>query len=97
MARTLLESMYLDEGQIARQCGLDPDAWAAAARVLENSGMPRRDPLFGNRRCWPAVRDFLLDRARGKLAERGYSAPAEHSEENLDAFRSQGSRRRAGA
>jgi len=37
--------------------------WDSAVAVLEREGLPKRDPLFGNRRYWPAVEAFLRRRA----------------------------------
>lgn len=48
--------------------------WDGVAQVLERDGLPPRDPLFGNRRYWPAVEAWL--RRRNGLASRlGGSAP----------------------
>lgn len=49
-------------------------AWDGVAAVLERDGLPKRDPLFGNRRYWPGVEAFL--RRRNGLASRvGGSTP----------------------
>lgn len=37
-------------------------AWKSAVAILEGEGLPRRDPLFGNRRYWPAVLAYLQRR-----------------------------------
>lgn len=39
-------------------------AWDGVAAILERDGLPRRDPLFGNRRYWPAVVAYLQRRNR---------------------------------
>lgn len=56
-------SLYLPEHEIARRVGMKTDEWEATAIVLERDGLPQRDPLFGERRYWPAVRAFLDHRA----------------------------------
>jgi len=49
-------------------------AWDGVATVLERDGLPKRDPLFGNRRYWPAVEAFLR-RRNGIASLSGGSAP----------------------
>ncbi|KTS11075.1 hypothetical protein SB2_07510 [Methylobacterium radiotolerans] len=49
-------------------------AWDGVATVLERDGLPKRDPLFGNRRYWPAVEAFLR-RRNGIASPSGGSAP----------------------
>jgi len=56
-------SIYLNDKDIAKQLGVDSAKWESVAVVLERDGLPRRDPLFDERRCWPAVLEFLLRRA----------------------------------
>jgi hypothetical protein len=58
------DALYKTEEEIAALIGLGVDKWRDIAHVLEKSGLPRRDPLFGKRRYWPAVRAFL-DRRYG--------------------------------
>jgi hypothetical protein len=57
------DRLFLTEGEIALKVGVGALDWQAAAYVLEKSGLPRPDPLFGQRRYWPAVRAFLDRRA----------------------------------
>ena len=61
--RAIDERLFLTEGEIALKVGVSALDWQAAAPVLEKSGLPRPDPLFGQRRYWPAVRAFLDRRA----------------------------------
>lgn len=56
-------SIYLNDNDIAERLGVDSVKWESVAVVLERSGLPRRDPLFDEKRCWPAVLEFLLRRA----------------------------------
>jgi hypothetical protein len=57
------DHVFLTETEIAERVGLPALVWQAAATILEKSGLPRRHPLFGQRRYWPAVRAFLDRRA----------------------------------
>lgn len=79
-----IDPIFLPDVEIAKIVGLSAAEWKAAALVLERSGLPRRDPLFKNQRCWPRVRDFLYRRAGGALPDEERSDV--RSMENLDAF-----------
>ncbi|MCW6513144.1 hypothetical protein [Lichenifustis flavocetrariae] len=85
------DPIFLPDAEIAKRVSMSQAQWEATAVVLERSGLPKRDPLFNNQRCWPSVRAFLFRRS-------GHADPtAEASSivENLDAFRTP-RRRRAG-
>jgi hypothetical protein len=56
--------IYMSDKEIAPLVGLTVGEWAATALVLEKHGLPRCDPLFNDRRCWPAVEQYLIERAR---------------------------------
>jgi hypothetical protein len=75
-----LAGLYLTDEQIARRLGQKPAEWKATASVLQktHAGFPRPNPLFGDRRYWPAVVAFL-DRLEG-LAARLPEPPAESLE-----------------
>lgn len=62
------DGLYLTDAEIARRIGQQPAEWQATAALLEKDGLPRPDPLFGDRRYWPAVVAFLD--ARNGLAAR---------------------------
>lgn len=49
-------------------------SWDGVAAVLERDGLPKRDPMFGNRRYWPAVEAFLR-RRNGLASPSGGSTP----------------------
>lgn len=75
--------LYLTEAATARRLGVSDETWRAARAVLERQGLPPRDPIFCNRRFWPAVEAFLLRRyGIGTLP--GLHPP--DGEEDLDAF-----------
>lgn len=59
----MTDTVYKTESEIAPLLGLTEADWAATALVLERSGLPRQDPVFGDRRYWPAVKRFLDQRA----------------------------------
>jgi len=69
--------LYVSDTEIAKQLKMTLEQWLATAQVLERAGFPRRDALFGDRRCWPAVEQFLVARARPSAA--GGSAFTEKS------------------
>lgn len=76
------QGLYLTEAEIARRLGISEDRWRETRRVLEREGLPSRDPLFSNKRFWPAVQTFLMRRY-------GMSGSTVHSpdgEWNLDAL-----------
>lgn len=81
-----VEPLYLTEAEIAARVGVAPADWQHIASTLEKSGLPRASQLFGGKRYWPAVRDFL-DRWEGRRAVSAPSNPARdgvETWENLD-------------
>lgn len=61
-----VERLYLTDAEIADRLMSGDDRvarWKGAAVMLERDGLPRPDPVFGGRRYWPAVRDYLDRRA----------------------------------
>ena len=56
-------SLYMTDGEIAAELGVTAASFVATAATLERDGFPRPDPLFANRRYWPAVRAYLDRRA----------------------------------
>lgn len=57
-------ALFLTEAQIAERIGLATDVFSSALPALAKSGFPAPDPLFQNRRYWPACQAFL-DRRYG--------------------------------
>lgn len=49
----------MTDTHIAELVGMPPADWQVAAIVLERDGLVRPDPLFANKRYWPAVKAFL--------------------------------------
>ena len=59
-----MSEIYLTDREIAKRLGMTLVEWTATATVLERSGLPRRSPLFQDRRHWVAVQDYLYTRER---------------------------------
>ncbi|HZV05539.1 MAG TPA: hypothetical protein VE999_10690 [Gemmataceae bacterium] len=51
--------LFVSDKELFRRLGVGPTTGRVAVRTLESQGFPRKQPLFGNRRYWPAVRHFL--------------------------------------
>ncbi|RAX40752.1 winged helix-turn-helix domain-containing protein [Rhizobium tropici] len=58
------DSLFVTDAQCAERLGLTTEVLATALPALTKAGFPMRDPLFANRRYWPAVRAWL-DRRYG--------------------------------
>lgn len=79
--------LYPSEERIAREIFGDVPAdviksWRETALILERCGMPKKDPLFGGRRYWPAVEAWLKSHNGLSSKARTY---APDGEENWDA------------
>lgn len=57
--------IFLTDKEIAEELGLSFEKWQSVSAILEKKGLPRRDALFEDRRCWPAVLEFFVKRANG--------------------------------
>lgn len=55
--------LFVTDAECAARIGVSTEDFKAIAATLEKSGFPFRDPLFKNRRYWPAVRAHLDRRA----------------------------------
>ncbi|MBB3937895.1 winged helix-turn-helix domain-containing protein [Aureimonas phyllosphaerae] len=55
----MTEKLFLDDREIAMRLGVKPNLFSAIAKTLEKSGFPQPDPLFEDKRYWPACRSFL--------------------------------------
>jgi hypothetical protein len=61
---------YVTDTEIARRLRHAAPQTAAAIRALsQNPRFPRPDPLFNNKRYWPAIVQFLMNRAGALTAE----------------------------
>jgi hypothetical protein len=93
--RPTADPLFLSDAEIAGRIPMAVEDWEAQAPTLERHGLPKRDPVFGDRRCWPAVRDFLYRRAGGKMPGDGpeRSVGTLLQGEVSDGFRSAGRQR----
>lgn len=80
---------FVSDAEIAKRWRVGERTARIAIRQLERrAGFPKRDPLFGNKRYWPAVRAFLASRYRLNMAH-----TAIDGEEKFDAPQDQRSAR----
>jgi hypothetical protein len=57
-------ALFLTDAQVAERIGLTTEAFKEIVPELMRQGFPEPDPLFCNRRYWPACKDFLDNRCR---------------------------------
>jgi len=55
---------YLSERKIAARLNISFARWESNRASFERAGLPRRDPLAGDKRWWPSVKAFF-DRRNG--------------------------------
>ncbi|NRP19908.1 hypothetical protein LPJGGPFB_03166 [Ensifer adhaerens] len=58
------DALFVTEAQCAERLGLSLDQFKMALLAASKSGFPMPDPLFANRRYWPAVKSWC-DRRYG--------------------------------
>ncbi len=58
------DALFVTEAQCADRLGLSLEQFKMALIAATKSGFPMKDPLFADRRYWPAVRAWL-DRRYG--------------------------------
>ncbi|MGY5803370.1 winged helix-turn-helix domain-containing protein [Rhizobium sp. LEGMi12c] len=63
------DTLFVTDAQCADRLGLTTEQFKIALPAASKSGFPTPDPLFANRRYWPAVRAWL-DRRYG-MGENG--------------------------
>lgn len=90
MGRDEADFDFVTDAELIRRLGLPEKVGRVALRELDKASKARRsfpqpDPLFGNRRFWPAVKEWLLDYkgVRRNTADKTTLAPASW-EENFD-------------
>lgn len=75
------EADFLTDLQIAERWGVCDKTARRAIKALEKAGgFPKRDPLFGGKRYWPAIDAFMKRRAGLNIAP----VPTTDGEENWD-------------
>ncbi len=80
MSEPLKEADFLTDLEIAQRWGVCDKTARRAIKALEKAGgFPRKDPLFGGKRYWPAIDAFMKRRAGLIVA----SVPTD-GEENWD-------------
>jgi hypothetical protein len=82
------DPLYLTEGQVAARFEISAAEWKGIAAALEKTGLPMRDPVFGNRRYWPAIMEFL-DRRAGMGKDEAAAATADEDADADEGSRSQ--------
>lgn len=55
----MVSHLFMTDAEIAKEIGQKTDEFKATAVMLERKGFPMPDPLFNNRRYWPAVKAFF--------------------------------------
>lgn len=70
---TKASALFLTEAQLAERMGISTELLKGALPSLQKSGFPAPDPLFQNRRYWPACQAFL-DRRYGLAASSALQA-----------------------
>src|ERR1700676_4714296 len=69
-ASNVREALFVSDAEVYRRLGVGPRTGRIAIMMMEKGGLfPKKDPLFGNKRYWPAVAKAIDDR---------YSATASH-------------------
>jgi hypothetical protein len=71
LARDTRETLYITDAELIRRMGVPEKIARQAISVLDHnprSGFPKKDPLWGKRRYWPAVK-LYLDRHNGLSLE----------------------------
>ncbi|MFZ2157233.1 MAG: winged helix-turn-helix domain-containing protein [Bradyrhizobium sp.] len=54
------DKLYLNDAELIRRLGVPEKVMRSMLPGLESKfGFPRKQPLFGNRRYWPAVKTWL--------------------------------------
>jgi hypothetical protein len=78
MARS--DVLYVTDAECAERIGVTTEEFKSIVPVAEKSGMPTKDPLFKNKRYWPAVRAWL-DRRYGLSKDKPHAPYARDEKE----------------
>lgn len=64
------ETLYVTDAELIRRTGVPEKIMRQALRELDakRTGFPPKDPFFGNRRYWPAVKAYLDQQSQRKIA-----------------------------
>ena len=65
-----MDARFMTVAEIAKALGVSTDELKAALPDLIEEGLPEPDPMFADRRYWPAVRAWL-DRRYGMVDDSG--------------------------
>lgn len=59
------ETLWVTDAELIRRSGIPEKVARRLIRELDRlpSGFPKKDKLWGNRRYWPAVKDYFAARA----------------------------------
>jgi hypothetical protein len=68
--------LFVSDVELYRRLGVGPKTGRIAVLALEPHGFPLKQPLFGKKRYWPAVR-FFLDRYYGVIDGRALQPAAD--------------------
>ncbi|WP_234842192.1 winged helix-turn-helix domain-containing protein [Sinorhizobium meliloti] len=70
------DKLFVTDAECAERIGIPTDEFKTVVATAAKSGFPMQDPLFKNRRYWPAVRAWL-DRRYSLTTGSGPYAPDE--------------------
>jgi hypothetical protein len=89
------DGLYLSDRQIIRRLGFGEKFGRRVLHELDKAHpgrarYPQKDPLFGNRRFWPAVLKWHMDYHRVMATEQQHNVSTPRWQENFDAPRKAG-------
>jgi hypothetical protein len=68
---TETETLWVTDAELIRRAGIPEKIARQAITMLDSdraSGFPKKQALFGNRRYWPAVKDYFAKTQEIKVA-----------------------------
>lgn len=75
-----MTKLFVTDAECAERMGLTTEQFKIALPAATQAGFPMKDPLFADRRYWPAVRAWL-DQRYGLLGENGHGPLAPDEQE----------------